>query len=92
MGNSVSHTAVRIVAPPAERTPRAENTDSGVINIRVNPHANSVTVTACSPRLRTRLLQRKLLPVHWRPTDLRNSDDQAMLGTTCAVGSVRAEI
>ena len=66
-----------------------ENTDSGVI--RVNPDANSATVTM-QPPTSNAAANEEATSYALETNNSSNSDDQAMLGTAYAVGSVRAEI
>ena len=66
-----------------------ENTDSGVIS--VNPDANSATVTM-QPPTSSAAANAEATSSALETNSPSNSDDQAMLGTAYAVGSVRAEI
>ena len=72
----------------APSTVLRENTDSGVIS--VNPDANS-TVTM-QPPTSNAAANAEVTSSALETNSPSNSDDQAMLGTAYAVGSVRAEI
>ena len=73
----------------APSTVLRENTDSGVTS--VNPDANSSTVTM-QPPTSNAAANAEATSSALETNSPSNSDDQAMLGTAYAVGSVRAEI